>query len=202
MTKQTKFGTAAAAAALSLFAMTGLARAAIAPGDVAPNVEPISHDGDIVIAMRGGGGGGLGGRGGGGGGFGGRGGGGGFNGGGRDVRASANSNVNFNGNRSFNRNTNINVNRNVNVNNNIRGACYGGCYYHGWDNYHPVARAAAWGAAAAITAAAVGSVAYSVPPTCVTTVIGDVSYYQCGNTWYQPRYAGTNVEYVVVTSPR
>jgi len=133
-----------------------------------------------------------------------------FGGGGaRDVRSSASSNVNFSGNRNLsssnfsNRNfsnTNFN-NRNVNVNNfngnNMHGACYGGCYGRGWDDYHPVATGAAIGAAAAVTAAAIGSVAYSIPSNCVYVN----AYYQCGSTWYQPQYAGSNVQYVVVNPP-
>ena len=121
------------------------------------------------------------------------------NAGARDVRSSASSNVNFNGNRNFN-NANIN-NRNINVNNingnNIRGACNGGCYGRGWDDYHPIAAGAAIGAAAAVTAAAIGSVAYSLPPDCAYVN----SYYQCGSTWYEPQYEGTNVQYVVVNQP-
>jgi hypothetical protein len=131
--------------------------------------------------------------------------GGGFSGGSRDIRSRASSNVNFNGNRNanFNRNTNVNVRNNVNFNNGnfIHGECYGGCYRRDWDDYHPVATAAAVTAAAVATAAVVGSIAYSVPSSCVTTVVGGVSYYQCGSTWYQPQYAGTNVQYVVVNPP-
>jgi hypothetical protein len=31
--------------------------------------------------------------------------------------------------------------------------------------------------------------------------VGGVAYQQCGNTWYQPRYAGTQVNYIVVNPP-
>jgi hypothetical protein len=186
-----------AVAALAAFELSFLpvsASAAIAPAGAEAQTLP-SHSGEIILAARVGGGGGI--RGGG------------FSGGGRNVRSSANSNINHNGNfnrnvnGNFNRNTNINVNRNVNVNNNIHGSCYGGCgYYHGWDNYHPVATAAVIGATAAVTAAAIGSIVYTVPSTCVTTIVNGFSYYQCGSTWYQPRYAGTTVQYVIVGSPR
>jgi hypothetical protein len=33
-------------------------------------------------------------------------------------------------------------------------------------------------------------------------VVGNVAYQQCGHTWYQPRYAGSEVSYVVVNPPR
>jgi hypothetical protein len=29
-----------------------------------------------------------------------------------------------------------------------------------------------------------------------------MSYQQCGSTWYEPRFAGTSVSYVVVSPPR
>ena len=69
-------------------------------------------------------------------------------------------------------------------------------------NYHPVARAAVVTGAAVATAVAVGSVVNSVPPSCRPVMVGNVTYQQCGNTWYQPRYAGSAVTYVVVNPPR
>ena len=36
---------------------------------------------------------------------------------------------------------------------------------------------------------------------CVTTYIANVSYYQCGTTWYQRAYRGGNVTYIVVNQP-
>jgi hypothetical protein len=120
-------------------------------------------------------------------------------GGGRNVRSNASSNVNHNvnanHNANINRNANVNVNRNVNVNVDNR---YG--YRDGWD-YHPIAAGVAFGTAAAVTAAAIGSVVYSVPPSCSTVIVNGISYSQCGSTWYAPRYSGTTVEYVVVNPP-
>jgi hypothetical protein len=69
-------------------------------------------------------------------------------------------------------------------------------------NYRPVARRAVVGTAAVATAVAVGTVVRSVPPSCTSVVVGNVAYQQCGNTWYQPRYAGSQVTYVVVNPPR
>lgn len=105
---------------------------------------------------------------------------------------SINGNHTRNTNRNVNRNTNINRDVNIDVDN-----------HGGWDNdwndhYHPIAAGVAMGATAAI----VGSIV-SRPPTtgCVTTVANGISYTQCGNTWYQPQYSGTTVEYIVVNPP-
>ena len=116
----------------------------------------------------------------------------------RNVNANQNTNVNrntnVNQNTNINRNTNVNVNRNVNVD-----------VDNGWDNDwndHPVAAGVAFGTAAAITAAAIGSIAYSLPPSCTMVMVNSLSYQQCGGTWYQAEYVGTQVTYVVVNPPR
>ncbi|MBJ7515236.1 MAG: hypothetical protein JHC82_02955 [Stenotrophomonas sp.] len=57
-------------------------------------------------------------------------------------------------------------------------------------------------AGVAVTSAVIGSIVNSIPPSCVTTVINGLAYQQCGNIWYQPRYAGTTVEYIVINPPR
>jgi hypothetical protein len=69
-------------------------------------------------------------------------------------------------------------------------------------NYRPVARAAVATAAVVGTAVVVGSVVRSLPPSCSSMMVGNVAYQQCGNTWYQPRYSGAEVSYVVVNPPR
>lgn len=103
---------------------------------------------------------------------------------------------NRNVNRNVNRNANVNVNRNVDVH--VDGD-------RGWDDhyhYHPVATAAAVTATVAVTSAVVGSIVSSPPSTgCVTTIANGISYTQCGNTWYQPQYQGSQVSYVVVNPP-
>lgn len=128
------------------------------------------------------------------------------------VRRDASSSINHNANRNQNINRNQNVNRDRNVNRDINRDVnrdlnvdvdvhhdYG---YRDWDDhYHPVARAAAVTTAAVATAAIIGSMVYTLPPSCVTVVRAGVSYYQCGSTWYQPTYVGTNIQYVVVESP-
>jgi hypothetical protein len=65
-----------------------------------------------------------------------------------------------------------------------------------------VARAAAVGTAAAVTAIAVGTVVRSLPPHCTATRVGNVVYQNCGGTFYQPQYSGSQVTYVVVNPPR
>ena len=66
--------------------------------------------------------------------------------------------------------------------------------------YHPWAAAAVVGATAA-TAIAIGSQVTSVPADCVSVVANNVAYQHCGPTWYQPRYVGGNVQFVVVPAP-
>jgi hypothetical protein len=65
-----------------------------------------------------------------------------------------------------------------------------------------VARGVAFGAAAAVTAAAIGSVVYALPTSCSVVYVGDVAYQQCGSTWYQPQFVGTTTSYVVVSPPQ
>jgi hypothetical protein len=92
-----------------------------------------------------------------------------------------------------NRNVNRNVNRDVDVHGDRGYYGYGGRYWGG----APVARGVAAGAAFGLTAAAVGSVAYSLPTGC--GLVG--AYYRCGHTYYAPQYSGDQVTYVVVESP-
>ena len=104
--------------------------------------------------------------------------------------------MNYRGGGNFSGNRNVNVN---NVNG-YRGGNYGGGYGGwggGWD--HPVAAAATVGAAAAVTSAAIGSAYNTLPSGCGAYVNG---YYQCGSTYYQPQYSGTDVQYTVVNAPQ
>ena len=61
--------------------------------------------------------------------------------------------------------------------------------------YHPVA-------AAVVATAVIGAILYTPPPTYTVVVVNGVTFYQSGTTWYQPRFAGTAVTYVVVAAPR
>ena len=132
-----------------------------------------------------------------------------------NVRSSSNQSVHTNANRNNNVNRNANVNRNTNVNQNVNvnrnidvdrdidvnvdrhyGNGYGGCCYSGWGT------AAAVATTAIVTAAVVGSVAHSLPPSCTVVVVNGFSYQQCGSTWYQPQISGGSTTYVVVNPPR
>ena len=109
----------------------------------------------------------------------------------RRARTSVHRSSHTSVHRSTNvhRNTNVNVNRHVDVNVNNRRGRY----------YHPVATGVAIGATAAVTAAVVGSVVNTLPPSGCTTVIRNgIAYSQCGSVWYEPRYSGNSVTYVVV----
>jgi len=105
------------------------------------------------------------------------------------VHRSSHTSVHRSSRTNVHRNTNVNVNRRVDVNVNHRRGRY----------YHPVATGVAIGATAAVTAAVIGSVVYTLPPSGCTTVIRNgISYSQCGSVWYEPRYSGNSVTYVVV----
>lgn len=51
------------------------------------------------------------------------------------------------------------------------------------------------------TTLVVGAIVASLPPNCSTLIVNGISYHSCGGTYYQPRYSGTTVTYVVVTKP-
>ena len=111
----------------------------------------------------------------------------------RRARTSVHRSSHTSVHRSTNvhRNTNVNVNRHVDVNVNNRRGRY----------YHPVATGVAIGATAAVTAAVVGSMVNTLPPSGCTTVIRNgIAYSQCGSVWYEPRYSGNSVTYVVVNT--
>lgn len=71
---------------------------------------------------------------------------------------------------------------------------------HPDDWYHPWATAAVVGATTA-TILAIGTQVSSVPAECVSVVANGVAYQHCGPTWYQPRYVGGAVQYIVVAAP-
>lgn len=120
----------------------------------------------------------------------------------RDRNPNRNSGNRNNNNRNNNRNTNISGNDvNINVDRDVR---YDDHHHHhdhwdDWDDdWHPVATMAA----VTMTAAVIGSIVNSIPPDCSTVIVNGISYSQCGNTWYQPQYYGSSVQYVVVNPPR
>jgi hypothetical protein len=124
-------------------------------------------------------------------------------------RSGNTSNRNSGNVNSGNRNTNVNNSSrttNVGSNNNVNidrgdvnidvdggyGCCRNGVRY-------PVAAGMAIGAVAGMTAAAIGSYYYALPPSgCVTVVRAGANYYQCGAAWYQQSMNGDQVVYVSV----
>ena len=112
-----------------------------------------------------------------------------------NKNTNVNRNTNVNKNTNVNRNTNVNVDRNVNVNSN-RHVDVDVDVDRGW---HPAGTVAA----VAVTAAVVGSMVSTLPPSgCYPVQVGPTLYQQCGSYWYQPQYYGTTVQYVVVNPPR
>ena len=109
-------------------------------------------------------------------------------------RTASSSNVNVSHNTNINRN--VNVNRDVDVNVNTYGGYNNGCCYH------PVAKTAAVAAATVVTAAVIGSMVSSLPPSCSAVSVNGITYEQCGSTWYQPQFAGSSVTYIVVNPPQ
>jgi hypothetical protein len=120
-----------------------------------------------------------------------------------NANRAANANVNHNANRNSNTNVNrnTNINRDVNIDRDIDVDIDGGCCHNDYWNDHPIATAAAITTTVAVTSAVIGSIVYSVPPSCVQVMVNGMAYQQCGSTWYQPQYAGTSVQYVVVNPP-
>ena len=57
------------------------------------------------------------------------------------------------------------------------------------------------GAAVAVGTAITASAFSAQTCTPTTVVVGNVSYYSCGGTWYTRQYSGGNVTYVVVNAP-
>jgi len=128
----------------------------------------------------------------------------------RDGHRDRNVNRDIHRDRNVNRNVNRDIHRDRNVNVNVRGdrrydhggyhGGYGGRYYDD-HHHHDVGGALAIGA---VTGLVVGSIvtAASMPPSCSSVIVNGISYRQCGNTWYEPQYSGSQVNYIVVNSPR
>ncbi len=97
---------------------------------------------------------------------------------------------------------NINVKKNVHVHGGYHGRPYYGRPHY---DYHYHDRGVSTGAAVAIGLAglAVGAMIASsqVPPSCSVVTVRGVPYQQCGSTWLQPQYVGSQVNYVVVNPP-
>lgn len=101
---------------------------------------------------------------------------------------------------------NVNIDREINVDREIHIDGDGGWW--DWDDgccfhRHPIARAAAWGAAAAAyNSAYYDPYVYTLPyDDCVVEVVNGITYQRCGDDWYQPQFEGTDAVYVAVASP-
>jgi hypothetical protein len=118
--------------------------------------------------------------------------------------ANRNKNVNRNKNTNINRNTNVNVNnrRDVDVDIDVdRGGCCRGDWDIDVDHHHHGGALAAGiviGAMAVTTAAVVGSSYYALPPGCTVVYTYGPPYHYCGSVYYEQRYQGSQVTYVVV----
>lgn len=97
--------------------------------------------------------------------------------------------------RNVNRSTS--VSRSTNVDIDVDNGCCDNDWGDGDLDDNPLARAAI----VTGTVAAIGSIVRQPPANCVPVVHQEITYQQCGSTWYQPQYSGTNVQYVVVSPP-
>lgn len=111
------------------------------------------------------------------------------------VNRNRNNNANRNRNNNVNRNTNVNRNRDVNVD---RSRHVDIDVNHRYGYGHGNGGAFVAGVATAI---AVGAIVNSLPPSCTNYTYSGIAYRNCGGTWYQPQYSGSNVTYIVVNNP-
>lgn len=96
--------------------------------------------------------------------------------------------------RSSSTSRDVNVDRDVDVDVDVDHD--GGCCWSDRDR-HPVAV----GAAVAVTAVAIGSAVSTIPPSCVSSTVDGVAYYECDGTWYQPQFDSGSTTYIVVEEP-
>ena len=111
-----------------------------------------------------------------------------------------NGNINA-GNRVNTGDINVNVDRNWNGNVHVSQPIYGAVRPVA-PVYRPIATGVVIGATAAVTAAAIGSTYYALPPSgCSPYPYSSYTYYHCGSVYYKPQYQGDTVVYVVVNKP-
>jgi len=119
-----------------------------------------------------------------------------------NVDSNRRTNVDVDRNRNINvdrdRNVDIDVDRDRDIDIDVDVDHRHGCCYH--DHHHGVGVVGAV-AAVAVTAAVIGSTVTVLPPACTVVYANGIAYQQCGGAYYQPRYVGTSVSYVVVASP-
>lgn len=89
----------------------------------------------------------------------------------------------------INREREINEDFNRHFNRDVDGVYDGGCC--GGDMPY----------AAVVGGAMVGSTVDRLGPECFDVEFNGIPLVRCGNAWYRPQYAGTSVQYVVVSPP-
>ena len=85
----------------------------------------------------------------------------------------------------------------------IEDNAYGHHHYHNdWYDDNVVVGVVV-GTAAGVAAAAAPTTTYvtTLPCQTIAIVANGISYYQCGDTWYQRSYAGSQITYMVTTAP-
>ncbi|QIE55597.1 hypothetical protein G5B40_09095 [Pikeienuella piscinae] len=124
----------------------------------------------------------------------------------QNVHKNANRGGNRNANANHNRNNNTNRNRNNNVNRNVNRDIDRSRHVDIDVDHHY--RGGGWGygaggfVAGVATAVTIGAIVSTLPPNCTTYTYSGIGYRECGGTWYQPQYSGSNVTYIVVNDPR
>jgi hypothetical protein len=76
------------------------------------------------------------------------------------------------------------------------------CYRHYYYGSYPVGAGLAVAGAVAVGTAITASAFQSMSCPMTPVIVGGYTYYQCGSTWYQPAYRGSEVTYVVVNPPQ
>lgn len=97
--------------------------------------------------------------------------------------------------RSVNRSISTSSSTNIDID--VDNGCCDNDWGDGDLDDNPLARAAI----VTGTVVAIGTIVRQPPANCVPVAYQDITYQQCGSTWYQPQYSGTNVQYVVVSPP-
>jgi hypothetical protein len=76
--------------------------------------------------------------------------------------------------------------------------------YHRHYNYgsYPVGAGLAVAGAVAVGTAITASAFQSMSCPMTPVVVNGLTYYQCGSTWHQPAYKGTEMTYIVINPPK
>jgi hypothetical protein len=107
------------------------------------------------------------------------------------------------------RDRDININRNVNIDRDVQfDRNHGHRDNHHWDRWEDewddyqdrqMVRDVVRTVGGII---AIGVIVDSLEPDCKPVAVNGMTYYQCNGTWYQPQYAGSAIQYVVINPPK